>query len=380
MGRKIKNTVLLVSLILNFTFISIVISPYVAKIYYQATFEGIDKKTDINLVEKKVSKAVIRVLNEKSASDESVIYYHTMEDFLRHTLKGRLFDASKYGEFGYALYYTYKYAQIKDDKELKKYVKEQVNNRVLTNGEFEIERVDQYSYGCLFLELDKEWPNKIYKKAAEKIYKHALNIFEKSGQLLYANGYHDMQVDAIGLGIPFLYLYAQDNPSSKAEEIADTTMHRFIRYGIDRVTGLPAQGYNIDSKIKTGFSCWGRGAAWLATGILFMKHTVPEDSLVIDQFNKTLLKSNGVFCQYVGDTHSQPDMSATIPLLTYLIEKGLVQFTKEEIFDLLSSYIEDDGSIRFCSPSISRPFEKPNAFQTGMMVQSQLLYLLSIAK
>lgn len=70
-------------------------------------------------------------------------------------------------------------------------------------------------------------------------------------------------------------------------------------------------------------------------------------------------------------------MSATIPILYYLNSKGYIQLTKNQLASMLSQYIDEDGIIRYGSPSISRPHDSVNVMTTNLFCQGLLLYFIS---
>ena len=97
----------------------------------------------------------------------------------------------------------------------------------------------------------------------------------------------------------------------------------------------------------------------------------------VQLLDSTLLKMNTyLFPHYLGK-EGLPDMSATIPILYYLNSKKHIQLTKDQLVGILTPFIDEEGVIRFGSPSISRPHDEVSVLRTNLFAQGLLLYFIS---
>lgn len=71
-------------------------------------------------------------------------------------------------------------------------------------------------------------------------------------------------------------------------------------------------------------------------------------------------------------------MSSTIFILYYLKTKNIINLSKKEFINVISTYVSSDGFIKYNSPSISRPKEKPNSFQNHHVGQALALLMLTM--
>ena len=203
------------------------------------------------------------------------------------------------------------------------------------------------------------------------------SIDNVEGLVLYSEGTTEQHVDAIGLVCPFLYYYANTFNCKHAQDVGRKMCEEYVRWGSDPITGIPVQTYDINNHVNLNHSNWGRGISWYLMGVLQMKSS---DSIVKERValleTTLLLQKNHLYHQYFSQG-GIPDMSATIPVVYYLISKGRLTLSKKELTGLFSPYCDEYGVVRYCSPSISFPHEGVQSTIKSLQSQAMLLYMLS---
>lgn len=282
-----------------------------------------------------------------------------------------------YGEFGLLMHYAFLYAKNNSDEELIRLIQGKFDEYFF-DSDFRIVRQDQMTYGNVAIDLYLHTSDARYKCIADEFFCYLDSIDKAKGIILYRENSNEQHVDAIGLVCPFLSYYSQSFNCVRAGSMAERMAIDFIRWGSDVNTGIPTQTYDLNSHTKIGHINWGRGTAWyiLGTRDLQSSDSMAMQRLVIlDDYllqNKSLLWPK--YLQQSGD----PDMSATIPFLFHLIDKGKLKMSKEEYVNLISPYFDKFGVIKYCSPTISKPHEPVSKFVTSLCFEGLTLYTLSL--
>ena len=195
--------------------------------------------------------------------------------------------------------------------------------------------VDQAQCGMVALLLYQKTREKKYKDYADSLYHFLISRVNDYG-LPYRDGANqDILVDTIGMAIPFLIEYSQMFPVSDA--FAYDIVEKFVKYGTDYETGLPAFGfYTIKPYIKRGACNWGRGSAWYVIGLSYIDKARLSDTAIsqIEKLEKTLVylyNKNHSFGHFLGK--KDRDLSAELPILFYLSKKKLIKLTEKDILD-----------------------------------------------
>lgn len=367
--------VLLFSIAFNIAMSYMVIAPIITKKYYGMAFTPIET-TSSQAFEEMLLKGVYTLLNDEVGADESIIYYKTIPQYIHHIVHRKKYSVFEYGEYGYLLHYTFMYAQKKGDNDLMDLIKQKIDNGLLQGRKtLSVTRNDQISYGCILTDLYLHYKEDTYQQCCEQLFNRLDSLYKADGVILYHNGDKNQHVDCIGLVCPFLYAYANTFESERAKYLVEGMISEYIKYGLDPMSGLPAQAYHTKTKIKNLRSNWGRGVSWFCLGL---KGGEFVESNVINKMDSTLLSLAPIYSQYLGQQEqSLPDMSATIPILYYLSSKNKIEITKTFLIDNIARYVGEDGIVRFNSPTIGYPDEAPNAFQGHHLTQGLTLYFLS---
>lgn len=235
-------------------------------------------------------------------------------------------------------------------------------------------RTDQIGYGLLALDLYADTQDARYKDFADQYFNLLDGMDREEGLLLYRQGSGEQHVDAIGLVTPFLYAYSEAFHNERAKEIADKMIADYVRWGTDDVTGIPVQTYNVKTHVKYNHTNWGRGISWYLLGV---EHFETQDSLLnrrIALLDSMLLADEDHLYNQYFEQGTMPDMSATIPVLHYLRQKGLLKLTKDEFAAKVSPYFDAEGILRYASPSITSPHKGVSEFITSLCFQGLSLY------
>lgn len=109
-----------------------------------------------------------------------------------------------------------------------------------------------------------------YKTVVDKLAAYALiHPMDRNGCFPYRSHWREKHIyaDTIGLACPFLYRYGVAFEKQELMELALRQIVMFLDYGMDKATGLPYHGYEIESGVKHGIIGWGRAVGWLLRGM-----------------------------------------------------------------------------------------------------------------
>lgn len=347
--------------------------PVLARKYYVYSYASCvtDNGADFEAL---VRKGTIKTIKEESWNSKPLATSKSLKSFL---LRNKI-SVWGYGEYALLLHYAYQYANVKGDKEIKKLVKNKFDKAFILNGGGKIIRNDQVAYGNVAIDLYLDTHDVSYKKFADLIYLRLDSINEKEGILKYREGSDEQHVDAIGLVSPFLYYYSSVFTTPHSAEIADKMVGDYIKYGTDEITGIPVQTYKLQSHIKCNHADWGRGISWFLLGTRGMMSIDSITQRRLDILDSTLVSDDDkLYCHYFSQD-DEADMSATIPVLYHLLGKRLISMSKDEFSKLVSPYFDDEGVIRFCSPSISYPHDLVTSYTSSLCFQGLSLYIFSL--
>lgn len=134
----------------------IIVSPRVARKVHEYTFKPVSY-SDADDFEEKILSGVISMLDDEYSTDETIIYYRNVFEYVSRILHRSNVRVYEYGEYGYLLYFTYMYAQQRGNEALKLRVREKFDKGFVNgNRSVTIKRNDQISYGCVATLLAQE--------------------------------------------------------------------------------------------------------------------------------------------------------------------------------------------------------------------------------
>jgi len=299
-------------------------------------------------------------------------------DNLKSNLKG-YGKNSAVGFFGggYCMWGILNHAVKQHDTETVERIEKHFSKNVL---DVEIQKVDQSPNGIVALMLFDITKKNEYKQYANKIYEW-LKAQNTADGIPYnaKSDFKECLVDGIGMFNPFLTYYAKHENNSEAYKIALQQAELYLRHGCDAETGIPAHAYRRKApRIKMGSINWGRGASWLALGMIGIDVNDLSDTaqVRIERFNQTmfeLYKQNEGFSQFNCQDPSI-DLSATLPILLYFREKNIYKPTEKELLQF-SKYMHN--TILYNSSGDTRWLNRYNEFYGPFaMAQGVMLLLL----
>lgn len=251
-----------VSILINIIVILPYIKPYYKKIrnkFFPA--EHFETNVPDSIVLDKVLKETVNFNSVKMSMNEQKGLFKDLKAFFKPTrniaIKNNYYTS--YGLAGASYYAIYKNDSIQMLK-----LKEKADNYVDSSNHrlnYNIEKIDQTPIGILFLNLYKYYHNNLYFQVAKNLFED-INAMRKDSIIYYASNSDCQLNDALGMYIPFLMEYFEISKDSLAYKIADYNMKQYYKYGVNKETGIPSHGYNIQSKIQVGSANWGRGIGW----------------------------------------------------------------------------------------------------------------------
>lgn len=270
----------------------------------------------------------------------------------------------------YLLFGLVSYALAYNRQDILNHVIEKVNNSLDSNGnlKFALIRLDQIPFGLTLMLLDTHTSNK-YTTAIKQIYDFIINRYNSDGTMLYIHGSNFQHVDSIGMYVPFLSLYSKYYNDLRSLEIIKHGIEEYQKFGVDNTTGMPAHGFNIESKIKIGSINWGRGLGWYLLGLSFIDNI---ENVCLD---KTLQHIK--FDQFPGQV-SQFDSSTSIMANIYMLKKKLDNMPGS--LDFIKPYISKAGNVENCSGDTYTYNRYSNTFGASELCNGLLLYLGSLLK
>ena len=371
---KSKWVVVTSSIIVFVTFICVIdrTIPPLSRYYYRHSYKSLNVNNG-NEFEKEIRDATFRLIESESWGNKPMVYSTSCFQYLSKKVFGES-NIMGHGEYGYLLHYAFLYAEKQNDEAMMSLIKKKFDKYWLEGGRFE--RSDQVSYGTVALDLFRWTKSGVYKSLADSILK-SISKETEGGLILYRKATSEQHVDAVGLVCPFLFYYSDVSKDTLAFSLAKRMVEDYVRWGTDPVTGIPCQTYDTQSHVKKNHVNWGRGTSWYLLGV---RQLESEDSVIRKRLvllDSTLIRMDiYLYPQYIGEK-GLPDLSATIPVLFYMHSKGYVQLSKDQLTNILSPYIDEEGIVRYCSPSISRPHEGVSVLTTNLFCQGLLLYFLS---
>ena len=155
--------------------------------YYWVTFKPITYATTADF-EMKIKNASLSMLQDEYVTDESVIYYNTINEYVHHVFtKKQNYKVFQFGEFGYFLHYLFLYAQNRNDENLMYEIRQRVDKGLLSD-KFNVVRNDQCAYGLILNDLFARYKNEKYKKLADCLLNRLDSIDRKNGIIAYNGG------------------------------------------------------------------------------------------------------------------------------------------------------------------------------------------------
>lgn len=243
-----------------------------------------------------------------------------------------------------------------------------------------LKMINHSQLGMVALLLFEKTANDNYKIFADKIYSFIRKQDSKYG-VLYRQNIRNQIVDVVGMAVPFLIKYGMLFSDEEALKLAEKTVSQYIKYGCDRMSGMPAFAFQLEAPhIKCGATNWGRGCAWFVIGLSYVNiNNFDNDTQsMIDKLDSSLVKlweTDGFFGHFISQ--GPRDLSAELPIVYYLYKKRLINIEEHQLLSystmchngiMYNSSSENHGIISYGMPC------GPNALSQAYMIRLINLY------
>lgn len=238
---------------------------------------------------------------------------------------------------------------------------------------------NQSLLGIVALDLHDYTHEKKYMEFADRLYDFLSKDCwdDEIGIFYWTDNKIEQGVDGLGMYCPFLMRYSKVTGNSHAAEISAFSLNQYIKYGVDKETGIAAHGFLASEPFtKMGSINWGRGNSWYVLALMVTPDSLltEESRLAVDRFNASLTalyEKNHDIGEFLAERNDKKiDLSAAIPLAYYLTKQG-TEVTEKEMFSY-SKYLHN--GLLFCGSGSSggmnvySPFFGLNLLSNGVML------------
>ena len=276
------------------------------------------------------------------------------------------------GEPNHVLVATLEDAIRRNDTESIKKLEDVFEQRILP---VELTEVDcSFSGGAAIL-FHQYSGDERYKDYADHVLDWLRERETPNGILYRRNNTRFQLNDGYGMYIPFLNLYHKTYNDTLSQQMVNRHMEIAAKYLMDSVSGIPVHGFTLSSSHSKVMSCnFGRGISWFVSGLNDIDTTALsiECKEAINRLDNTLCeiwKTEGRFTQFPGEGGSS-DLSAELPILYYLLHKGLISLTEQHV--LKYSQMSENGLLYHSSGSVTTSYSAltgPNILSQAFMLR-----------
>lgn len=390
--RYFLGIALIFSFLLNLFFYFVEIHPIILKKIHKDKYLT---SSDANNHKSLIVKAALQM----NLSQNTKMKFGTPDNFFQEVRKLRNSNQEKiFEEYNYLKAFLLngliEYGIKRKDNVILNRIPDIFRNYINAKGEilFEMNKVDQATFGLAFIETEQYTHHPEYKKGIDLIYKYLKDsINKKHNIIIYRNKDLHQFVDALGMVCPFLIKYGVTYHDTLALGIANREINYYIKYGLEANTHFPFHAIELDNKIRLGPSTWGRGIGWYAIALAYSihytnKHNNPyykvfenEMNIIYNNLNK--LRYNNCWGQFInGDENEQVDTSTTALLLLAFNIAGKESLTDEAIAHIFRKYTTTEGYIDFTSGDTFDINRYSTEFGKSELTQGLILSLYSNAK
>ena len=267
----------------------------------------------------------------------------------------------------YALVGASYYAMYINDSTTMKCIKKKMDNYIdIENSalNYSINTVDQTPIGIVFLNLYKYYRKDIYINIAKGIFNDIVSM-QKKGVIYYRSNTDRQLSDVLGMYVPFFMEYFDLTKDSLAYHIVDYNMEEFYKYGVNKETGIPCHGYNINTNIPVGSANWGRGIGWYLLAAAYCPQ-FKDNSL------DSILK-NIEYTQYPG---SSQQFDSSTALMFEIYKQSKDKYRRLNL-SFIKSHVLKNGFVDDCSGDTYNLNDYSHTFGESELCNGFLLMLSS---
>lgn len=324
--------------------------------------EYFDANTSDSTILKKVLYETINYSGVRMSMDEHKGLFYDLKSFFK--TKRNITTINNYYT-SYALVGASYYSMMNNDSVIMLKLKEKADNFILDRKlNYNIKRIDQIPIGILYLNLYKFYNDSLYLRIADSLFKEIIDM-EQDSIIKYSQSSQCQFSDALGMYIPFLMEYFFLTGDSLAYNIADHNMKQYYKYGVNKETGIPSHGYNIQNKIHVGSSNWGRGIGWYLIAAAYCPQFKDEN---LDKSLESL-----EYTQFPGSSNSFDSSTA----IMFEIYKQSKNKSRQLNIDFIKPHILENGFVDNCSGDTYYLNDYSHKFGESELCNGLLLILAS---
>lgn len=248
---------------------------------------------------------------------------------------------------------------------------------------FRIDKVDQATFGLVFLRLHEATSDPRYLAGAKQVYEAILAFRGGDGLYRYRLGLDVFFIDTVGLLCPFLVRYAEVTGTPSAKEDAE----RQVRFALSHCTetrhGLALHAFDLRLEQPLGSVNWSRGMGWLMIGLSAVAQTGSGADLIeaIRRYADVLARFQepaGHWPQFLGHTNDRKiDSSATLMFLYAFQQSGVRSMQTAEMLALAGLCVDRRGRVVHASGDTIYLNKYSRAKGASELSQGLMLSLLS---
>lgn len=216
---------------------------------------------------------------------------------------------------------------------------------------FSIDKIDQATFGLVFLRLYELTNETRYLTGAKKIYE-SLQVFkDDEGLYRYRLGIDIYFIDTVGLLCPFLVRYSEIFDVSSVLVEADNQVTFALENCVEPHYGLVYHAFDMKKEQPLGSVNWSRGLGWLLLGLAAVVRVggPPAFSVALHRYAallKNLKEAHGYWPQFLGHTNDiQIDSSGTL-MFIYAFQKSRVwNFDVSQVLSLAEECVDLKGRV-----------------------------------
>lgn len=270
-------------------------------------------------------------------------------------------------------------------------VEKRCRDLISESGEllFDFDKIDQATFGLLFLRLYMITKAKKYLTASNAIYTNVISFVGDDGILRYRKGVNVAFIDTIGLVCPFLIMYSDITDCEQAFIIAERQVKNVMDVGLEKNGILPFHAVDLTLNIPLGSVNWGRGVGWWILGLapLAARSSIdePDEYLIALQklvdFLETARLNKEYWPQFIGHTNDNKiDSSATLMIMLASQQGGLKNVKSQELLDVIKQCVDSSGVVSNSSGDTIYINKYSRAKGASELTQGLMLSLLSKVK
>ncbi|MBJ6984223.1 glycoside hydrolase family 88 protein [Luteimonas sp. MC1750] len=216
---------------------------------------------------------------------------------------------------------------------------------------FPIDKLDQATFGLMFLTLFELTKDDRYLTGARRIFEEMQAFKGEDGLYRYRIGLNVFFIDTVGLLCPFLVRYSQVAGVPIAMADAEAQVKFALANCVEPSKGLAIHAYDLASEQALGSVNWARGMGWLTLGLSVVAREARDPALMeamrrYADILGDLREPYGYWPQFLGHTNDrQIDSSGTLMFLHAFQQCGIWNIDGAEVKSLAALCVDRRGRV-----------------------------------